>query len=516
MKSLSYEDNNYPYAPRGEVSTLTRSGDQKSVCVGYTTGEVRVYNYITGAITATFRGHRSAVNVIALDGVNQDGTLLATGGADCDIVVWDQVASQGLVRFREHKDAVTGLAFLDVDDRKFLISVSKDTLLKVWDVENKYCLQTIVGHRSEIWSLAISYQPADQSDLVRVFTGAGDEKIRAYALKHKVLSADGNAPIDEDQLLVYVGSVGRTSNAGGHVDRCASLAVDSSSGLLAAQSAGKIVDIFRIRSKDESKKKTKKRRKRLQEQMEAKSSQSGVKRDADGIALDDPADLQAHDDTHGPILTEWQLVDELESLHTLRTAVKMRSFEFSPAVLAATDDTVTAMVALSNNSIEAYKIPLVKTPAGVVKSSVVDFAGHRNDLRGLCVSQDGNAVATCSSESIKVWNARSMQCTGTCIMPTATQYCLCIAFAPGGRYIIAGFKDGSIQVIPFPYQCCSMFYHVDGRMERVHSIASRATYKLILTWEINQDITVLRSQPGGLPLSSKGRELVHCLVVRSR
>eukprot|EP01040_Poterioochromonas_malhamensis_P021567 gene21567-26048_t len=48
VKSLSYEDNNYPYAPRGEVSTLTRSGDQKSVCVGYTTGEVRVYNYITG------------------------------------------------------------------------------------------------------------------------------------------------------------------------------------------------------------------------------------------------------------------------------------------------------------------------------------------------------------------------------------------------------------------------------------------------------------------------------------
>eukprot|EP01040_Poterioochromonas_malhamensis_P019122 gene19122-22513_t len=124
----------------------------------------------------------------------------------------------------------------------------------------------------------------------------------------------------------------------------------------------------------------------------------------------------------------------------------MRSFEFSPAVLAATDDSVTAMVALSNNSIEAYKIPLVKTPAGVVKSSVVDFAGHRNDLRWLCVSQDGNAVATCSSESIKVWNARSMQCTGTCIMPTATQYCLCIAFAPGGRYIIAGFKDGSIQI----------------------------------------------------------------------
>lgn len=438
MKSLAYEDNNYPYGPRGEVSTLTRSGDQKSICVGYTTGEVRVFNYITGAITATYRGHRSAVTTIALDGVSQDGTLLASGGADCDIVVWDQVAAQGLVRFREHKDAVTALAFLETDDRKLLISVSKDTLLKVWDVDNKYCMQTIVGHRSEIWSLAISYQLPEDADRIRIFTGASDEKIRAYALRSKVLenSTNSQSQVDEDQVLVYVGAINRTSHAGGNVDRCAGLAIHSDGQILAAQSAGKIVDLYHLRNREESKKKMKKRRKRA-------SEQSAPTKDADGIVLDN---IEANDETHGPILTEFQLSDEVDSLHILRSSVKIRSFEFSPIPKTANEDFVTAMLALNNNSIETYKIPLEKTPVGATKSSVIDFAGHRNDIRGLCVSHDGNYVATCSAEAIKLWNARSMACVSTCSVSSVTQFCLCIAFAPGGRFIVAGFKDGAIQV----------------------------------------------------------------------
>jgi U3 small nucleolar RNA-associated protein 12 len=132
---LSFDDPNYPYCPRGHVSTLARCDDKKSICVGYTTGEARIFNYITGSLTTTFRGHRSAVNCLAID-----ESLLATGGADCDIVIWDIVASLGIVRFREHKDAVTSLKFCEIEGRKMLLSVSKDTLFKVRNIKKNSSL----------------------------------------------------------------------------------------------------------------------------------------------------------------------------------------------------------------------------------------------------------------------------------------------------------------------------------------------------------------------------------------
>jgi hypothetical protein len=87
----------------------------------------------------------------------------------------------------------------------------------------------------------------------------------------------------------------------------------------------------------------------------------------------------------------------------------------------------------------------------------------------VAVSGDGNTIATCSSEGIKVrmnsvdaamtcahcatidtcllhmqtWSGRTHLCLATC---RPTGYCLTIAFAPGGRYIVAGTKEGMVQV----------------------------------------------------------------------
>jgi U3 small nucleolar RNA-associated protein 12 len=60
--------------------------------------------------------------------------MLASGGADSDIAVWDLTSYTGICKLRGHKDAVTGLTFLKTKTFRselFLISVSKDTLVKV-------------------------------------------------------------------------------------------------------------------------------------------------------------------------------------------------------------------------------------------------------------------------------------------------------------------------------------------------------------------------------------------------
>jgi len=412
---LLYDQNNYPYTEYGDVVTLARCPDKTSICAGYTTGEARIFNYVTGALTTTFRGHRSAVTALAFD--QESGVLLATGGADCDIIVWDLVSLSGVVRFHEHKDAITSLGFMQKGDRKFLISGSKDTLLKVWDYETRSCIQTIVGHRSEIWSLAILTHPSDP-DRIRVFTGSADELIRGYLVDTTVTD---EAAVNETEILKYYGGVQRSSGA----DRCQSLDINANGSFLSAQAAGKYVDIFKLRDAAETKKKVKRRLKRV------KAKQGDAVEEEDG------------DEGEGVTsIGEITMADEVEFHQSIKFAAKVRSFAFNPLPSNPSED--TALVSLVTNTLEVYKLlhNLQLGPAS--KASVIDLQGHRSDVRCLALSGDGNVVASSSAESIKCWNSKSLNSTGSCLVQG---YCLSICFVPGGRFIIAGFKDGKLQVI---------------------------------------------------------------------
>lgn len=96
-------------------------------------------------------GHSTAVEALCW---NSDASQLASGGDDTDIVVWDSVSYTSLFRLRGHKGAVTGLAFLNKVNA--LLSCSKDMLVKIWELETQHCIQTLVGTRREIYSLALN------------------------------------------------------------------------------------------------------------------------------------------------------------------------------------------------------------------------------------------------------------------------------------------------------------------------------------------------------------------------
>ena len=54
----------------------------------------------------TLNGHRKAVSALCY---SPSGALLASGGQDTDIVVWDPAEEAGLYRLRGHMDEVTAL-----------------------------------------------------------------------------------------------------------------------------------------------------------------------------------------------------------------------------------------------------------------------------------------------------------------------------------------------------------------------------------------------------------------------
>jgi WD40 repeat protein len=72
--------------------------------------------------------------------ISPDDRLVANGGSDGKILVWQIGTGQNLLNIKAHNGYVVGLAF--TSDGKKLISASVDTYIKIWDLENGICLQS--------------------------------------------------------------------------------------------------------------------------------------------------------------------------------------------------------------------------------------------------------------------------------------------------------------------------------------------------------------------------------------
>lgn len=97
-----------------------------------------------------------------------------------------------LQRLRGHRDQISAIKFLDVSANvpstssasgpTFVITTSKDSFLKVWDLSTQHCVQTTIAHRSEVWSLDIS------PDKSLIFTGSSEGEMKVWRIDSEALS----------------------------------------------------------------------------------------------------------------------------------------------------------------------------------------------------------------------------------------------------------------------------------------------------------------------------------------
>lgn len=74
--------------------------------------------------------------------------VLTSKFQDTEVILWDVVAETGKARFSGHKGAITSVLF--VNSKNCVISTSKDTFTKFWDIETKHCFKTLGGHQMEV------------------------------------------------------------------------------------------------------------------------------------------------------------------------------------------------------------------------------------------------------------------------------------------------------------------------------------------------------------------------------
>lgn len=541
---------------RAEVTCVVAGAGRAShfVAVGYADGMVRIFEHERvggGSLAMQLNGHGKAVSALAFSSC---GTMLASGSRDTDIIHWDLIAEQGLCRLRGHRDEVTDCAFLirpaaagapherDLTGRQsLLITSSKDTMLKVWDLRTRRCLQTIVGIRSEVWGMCVVRSspdgfPEDQrvvaaaaDNQLRIWTvgGAGESVGDNSTLSSTVAKSDVSGESDEI-ILTSMGSITRQTQERSSQVRC------TADGLhVAVQCAGKSVEVYRRRSQHEVRKHVMRRLRRHREKVAKRAKgvadEEAAALDAEALAMDvefagtslaaldsqirlmeQAEDAAAAAETAGrpqPSRSAITAGDEWELVGIAQASGKISSFDFVPSeggLQSSSSATTTMMLALGNNSLETHvlspdvsstavsvhsKKSLVTTSAGTTvqlatTNRSVTLPGHRSDIRALAISSDGTLLLSCSAGQAKVWNAMSGAALRT--LDLGATVGLTCGFCPGNRHAIIGCKDG--RLLLFDLSSSDLLEEHDAHTSSIWSLSLRPDGKGFCTGSADKEV----------------------------
>ncbi|XP_077435644.1 WD repeat-containing protein 3 [Vanacampus margaritifer] len=444
-----------------EVTFLRPSPDGVHVAVGYEDGAVRLFSLLNGESNVCFNGHKSAVTALCYDAL---GARLVTGSKDTDVIVWDVINECGLYRLRGHKDEVTQALLLK--DKNLLVTSSKDSFVKWWDLDTQHCFRTLVGHRSEVWAMTFLNEER------RLLTGSADSELRAWDLsylqeepaegepkvkKGKSLLEDDDAdendggddgndadgsPEDRILTLKKAGSVLRQAR-----DRVVSLSADSKAGVVACHGNDGVLELFRVLSENEVRKKMAKKIKKAKKK-----------------AAEDETAEEAH--------VERTLKDEIVRLSNIKASSKIR---WADLLLCGGGELKVALL-LQNNTVETYSLKTTRDKTAVAsKTARLTLAGHRSDVRTLAFSSDNLAVLSASGDTVKIWNRSTLQVVRT----MACEYALCSLFVPGDRQIILGTKSGNLQI--FELASGSLLETLDGHRGALWSLCLAPDQRGIVT-----------------------------------
>ena len=435
-----------------EVTVIARSkADPDIFAVGYGDGSIRIWDSRIATIIINFNGHKTAVTTLAFD---KYGVRLASGAKDTDIIVWDLVAEVGLFKLRGHKDQITGLHYLHVNDRNstvdgnndgnglhtngytrddekhagFLISTSKDALIKLWDIGSQHCIETHVAQTNgECWSMGVS---ADQSGAI---TAGNDGELKIWGIDLIGLG-EAAGDVSEDSPKTFLRERGIMNRQG--KDRTIGVSFHPGGNYILAHGSEKAVELWRIRSENEVHKALVRKRKRRREKAVAAAGQ-----DSKGI------DELMVDEKELGDLSSVPVTDVIVPYVIVRTTGKVRSVSWAGR---RSGKSLQLLAATTNNQLELYSVttkqkekPLKSDePPDYTRPFSVDMPGHRTDVRSLALSSDDRMLASACNGSLKIWNIR----TQSCIRTLDCGYALCASFLPGDKIVVVGNRNGELEV----------------------------------------------------------------------
>ncbi|CAM9467436.1 unnamed protein product [Heterosigma akashiwo] len=483
-------------ALKAQVTTLGISPDTKDIAAGYSDGKIRVWDYAaalkTGAAakkpgaapSVTLNGHRAAVLRLAW----ALAALLASGAQDTAVVVWDLVAEAGSTALRRGRAGGgagrggssssspawgSGCCSLPCGRPRGLVSCGRDALVKVWDLDTQSCCQTVVGHRAEVWGLAL--HPAGR----RLATVAADDQVRVWSMHATDRRAEGGEGSGGGgggaRVLEYMGSVTRSGKARG-----SSILFHPKGHLLGICSNSKEAEVLEVLKEQERKKAEKRRQDRPPRQRRtgpAAAAALCAPPSSASVCASGEAAAAARRAATSPCASARRSASATKTAELSASAATSCWLSFrsasSPASASASSRALSSSSfpgrkgrgtgwaglfgcrARSALRLQAADEGLCHSNEGRLnrKYSIVDVSTSWGDVSLYSVGAAQNLVITMSvhddsnhqvgddDSMVKVWNVGTRQAVRALPAGAAP---LCCAFGPGDRHLLVGAREGGL------------------------------------------------------------------------
>lgn len=386
--------------PPAEITRLAFSSFANLLAIGLSNGEIKVWDLSTDSLIIKFQGHKSSITCLEFD---LNGTFLTSGSNDSTIIIWDLISETGLVKFKGHKNAITSIHYYNDN---YLISTSKDGLIKIWDMKINQCIETHLAHNGESWSMSV-FKYNDDKEMILTTGLNGECKLWNLDIKQN----------DGYKISEYGVFQKQSKN------RVVDIKFDSFNKLLFIANADKLVEIFRLRSISEIEKATSKRIKRLTEK---------------GMSQDE--------------INESLELSKIQMLICPFTIIFCESKITNITLIDSNSKDINLFVNNSNNTLNYWNIKLpenikkhnnINDKISTLKYSV-ERPGHRNDIRSIDINDDNSLLYTGSNNQIKIWNLKTLNCIRSI---EKIGNVVCGKFLPGGSLLVIGLKNGDLKLI---------------------------------------------------------------------
>lgn len=159
------------FAPGGTLA-LAASGDGAVVALGGMDKSVRIWDEKEGRVIHTMKGHAGPVLSLAF---SADGATLASGGQDKTVRLWRAAEGKAAGELADFRTPVWALAFAPKGD---LLAVgTEDGTVRIWKVEGREEVAVLRAHSGVV--LALAFHPEGRL----LASGGRDAKVRVWEVK---------------------------------------------------------------------------------------------------------------------------------------------------------------------------------------------------------------------------------------------------------------------------------------------------------------------------------------------
>jgi hypothetical protein len=155
---------------RHQIVCVAYSPDSRLIATGGFDNRIIIWDSETGAVNHRLTDMRSLPLSITF---SLDSKYVIAGGKDSRFTIWDAVTGELIRSVRAHRDDITGIA---IQSDNIIATSSKDRTIKIWDF-NGTLLRDFTGHRRDVMAVDFS------SDGKRIISGSADGTVKEWDIE---------------------------------------------------------------------------------------------------------------------------------------------------------------------------------------------------------------------------------------------------------------------------------------------------------------------------------------------